>query len=130
MASSASAPRSQRGIVPRHAPVGRDAAVGGGELRVGGEGTLEQLLRFAELPAVGAQLAEQREASGLLRREREGCLDSSPRACGELALHALRRGQAQVRRGTVPGCAARALRKLRPPPRSGASRAARSRDLQ
>src|SRR5271165_3699355 len=53
------------GILEPHLAMGGDAAITGRKIRIDCNGPLEQLLRFAKLPAIGAQLPEQAQCRGV-----------------------------------------------------------------
>jgi len=83
-----------------HTTVLSDAAEGRGKARIDGERPLEQLLRFGELTAIGAQLTEQRQ-----RFDRLG-LDGERRPAARLrrrvpTLHAQRRRETHMGRDVV-----------------------------
>ena len=82
-------------ILTPHAPMRDHAAVRGHEIRIEGDGAVEQLLCFGEPAAVGAQLAQQRQRCAAARLGRE-CRLAARLGIGGKALHAQRGPESQV----------------------------------
>jgi hypothetical protein len=87
-------------IGARHFTMGRNTAKCSGNIRIEGDGALEQFFRFGESTSVGAQFTEERQRIGIGWIDRQG-REASSFCIGRATLPAQRRCEAHIGRSIV-----------------------------